>query len=251
MAQILYSYDTWWPVVSNISTYKYTFNKIQDAPLNLLRNLTLFYTSGMAFYSAFWDYIVMTGITLVYLILLTGISALWRLWFVAKSFYWWLKALYLFTLGDKPWRWPIPMEAFEWKQPRRALRKLHPGISRTKLCQLAQLYQPSTHEQNSFQASIQQRRYTKHFRFMQEPAIIQHLWNMILHIWDDNPTAPQWNELNLILLSLVLMLGNQVVIFTIFCFRRIPVNIVLLLIKLPMWTLTRLVDVVASPFIEK
>ena len=129
MAQILYSYDTWWPVVSNISIYKYTFNKIQDAPFNLLRNLTWFYVSGMAFYSAFWDYIVMTGITLVYLILLTGISTLWRLWFVSTFFYWWLKALYLFTLGDKSWRRPIPMEAFERKRPRRALRKLHPGIS--------------------------------------------------------------------------------------------------------------------------
>jgi len=120
MAQILYSYDTCWPVVSNISIYKYTFIKIQYAPFNLLRNLTWFYTSGMAFYPAFWDYIVMTGMTLVYFILLTGISTLWQLWLIAMSFYWWLKALYLFTLGDKPWRRPKHSSESDLDEPFRS-----------------------------------------------------------------------------------------------------------------------------------
>jgi len=118
MAQILYSYDKWWPVVSNILTYKYIFNQIQEAPFNLWRNSTWLYISGAAFYSAFWDYIVMTGAALFYFILLTGISTLWQLWLIVMSFYWWLKAIYLFTLGDTSWRRPIPMEAFNRKRPR-------------------------------------------------------------------------------------------------------------------------------------
>lgn len=66
MVQLLYSYDNRWLIVSNISTYKYIFDKIQDAPVNLWNNLTWLYISSSAFYAAFWDYLFMSGITLIY-----------------------------------------------------------------------------------------------------------------------------------------------------------------------------------------
>lgn len=157
MAHICYSYESWWSTISNISTYQFIWNKIRNAPFNLWRNLSWGYISSSAFYSAVCDYIIMTGMTVVYFALLKGASLIWQLWMIVTSFYWWIKAIYLFTLGDKSWRRPIPREAILRKRPRRALRKMHPGVSRTKLCQLAQIYQPPTHEENSFRASIQQR----------------------------------------------------------------------------------------------
>lgn len=118
MVHIGYSYESWWPTISNISTYQFIWGKIQNAPFTLWWNLSWFYISGSAFYSALWDYIIMTGMTIIYFTLLKGSSLIWQFWMIVTSFYWWIKAIYLFMLGNKTWHHPIPMEPTEQKHPR-------------------------------------------------------------------------------------------------------------------------------------
>jgi hypothetical protein len=158
---------------------------------------------------------------------------LWRLWMIVTSFYWWLKAIYLFILGDKSWRRPLPKEVLERKRARRAVRKLYPGLSRKKSLTLAQMYQPPTHEDNSFRSAIKHRRYTSHFQPIQQPMIMQSLRSWILHIWNQHQTAPRRNEINLILLSLLLMVGYRIVVFTLYCAQKIPSKWILMPIRLP------------------
>ena len=172
MAHIYYSYDTWWPVVSNISTYKFIFNKIRDASFNLWNNLAWSFTVSSVFLSAFFDWSTMLIVTFICFTALKGISILWRLWMIVTSFYWWLKAIYLFILGDKSWHRPLRKEIIERKRARRAVKKLFPGLSRKKSLTSAQMYQPPTHEENSFQAAIQQQWYTSHFQPIRQPTCL-------------------------------------------------------------------------------
>jgi hypothetical protein len=209
MVHICHSYDTWWPVISNISTYKFINRKIRYAPFNLWNNLAWSFTFGSALSSALWDWSFILIVTFVCFSALKGILILWHLWMVVTSFYWWLKAISLFILGDKSWRRPLPKEVIERKRVMRAVRKLFPGLSRKKSLTLAQMYQPPTHEDNSFCAAIQQRRYTSHFQPIQQPMIMQAIRKWILHIWNDHYTAPRCNEINLIL-----MIGYRIVVFS-------------------------------------
>jgi hypothetical protein len=255
MAYIYYSYDTWWPVVSNISTYKFIFNKIRDAPFNLWNNLAWSFTFGLAFYSTVWDWSTMLIVTFICFMALKALSILWRLWMAVTSFYWWLKAIYLFILGDKSWWRPLPKEVFERKRARRAVRKLYPGLSQKKSLTFAQMYQPPTHEDNSFRSAIQQQRYTSHFQPIQQPMIMQSLRTWILHIWNEHHMAPRRNEINLILLSLFLMIGYRIVVFALYCVQKIPSKWILLPIRLPahcfLWIWSKLVDMISWPFIKK
>lgn len=65
MMHICHSYDTWWPVISNISTYKFINRKIRYAPFNLWNNLTWSFTFGSALSSALWDWSFMLIVTFV------------------------------------------------------------------------------------------------------------------------------------------------------------------------------------------
>jgi len=110
------------------------------------------------------------------------------------------------------------------------------------------------HGQNSFQASLQQRRFTEHFRPFQEPSIIRYLRNRIVHIWNDDPAAPRRNELNLILISLMLMIGSRIIMFLSFYLQAVTKKLSVFPIKcfaysfISIWN--NLVDTLSCPFIK-
>ena len=133
MALTFYSHETLWNIVSQRQTYVTIGCALRAIPVNLWFNF------GRLLRHVHWfsDYLSAVTITVVYFMLLQASIFLWNLWKGGVSFYWWLKAISAFLKDGWPSRFPRNLERTVRSRPRRALRKLYPGLSRRKILALS------------------------------------------------------------------------------------------------------------------
>jgi hypothetical protein len=178
MAHYVNSSDTWWQIVSNPRTYTIIQNKVRTAPSNLWNNLAWFLVQGKTFLSVICDYLSVVGISTVYISGILGCNLLWQLWISFVSFYWWLKAIALYTSDRSFWK-ASPPYVFVRKRPRRAVRKLYPGLQRRKVMSISDYFHPPSHEQNKFISALRLRRWTSQFQQFEQPVLDTSHWARI------------------------------------------------------------------------
>jgi hypothetical protein len=98
------------------------------------------------------------------------------------------------------------------KRPRRAIRKMFPGISRRKLMSnYFLMHSVNTPEQNMYASARRTKRWSHQFDDRWDPPTgIKALNNFRLTCWNSSPRSIIFDELNLIFLSLAIMFGVRI-----------------------------------------
>ena len=145
----------------------------------------------------------------------------------------WLSTTWSFLNEGLKGRFPCNLERLARTRPRKAMRSMYPGLSRTKILSLCQAYHPASYEQNLFKSRLRQYQSSRSQHTPNQFSISKYCRLRLQDIWLSDHTSIIFDELCSIILSLLFMIGIRTILFVIYAMPRLTVRILRPLLHLP------------------